>query len=150
MENKAKIILRRTFDFRGSFGTFKVYIDGVKQAAIRNGEILEFSLAPGKHVIVCKVFLGSSEEYHVDLKENEIAYLRIRNGMKLVWILFAAFTLAYLAQRFAYPNNTAPNNLTYVVWGLAGLLLLAGLYYSFIARKKSLELDKDPKALFAS
>ena len=150
MENKAKVILRRASDFRGSLGSFKVYIDGVKHAAIRNGEVLELTLEPGKHVIVCKVFLGSSEEFHVDLKPGEIIYLRVRNGMLYAWILWALFVVLYFIKKYTYAGEKPPAYIEYGFWTFAGLAILVALYYTIFARNKNLELGKDPKALFAS
>ena len=149
MEAKTKIILNRPSDWIYRMRPYRVFINDKEVSKIKNGAVEEFPVEAGSATVQCKVDWYSSRPLTVDLKEGEIAYLRVRSGMKLYWpfliaVAIGAFLIFFYRKRPDRPDWAIPVALVLVIPGL-----LYSLYYMTLGRKDTLVVEKDAKNVFA-
>jgi len=149
MENKTKIVLNRKQEWINRLRTYRVLIDGKEVGSVRNGSAEEFMVTPGTHTVQSKVNWCSSGVYTADLRQDEIIYLKVSNGMKFYWVVFIFILAALLLRQFYYRISErtgwlAPVQLVLILPSLCYLL-----YYLTIGRNKYLELGPDKDNLFA-
>lgn len=149
MDSKTKIILSRSSEWVNRFRSYKVLINGSEAGSLKNGGSEEFSVEPGSVSIQCKVDWYSSRPFTINVQEGETAYLRVRTGMKLYWIFFAAiiagvFLVFYYKGKPDKPEWVSPLSLVLLIPGL-----LYSLYYTTLGRKDYLKIQKDSKNIFA-
>jgi hypothetical protein len=126
MNENATIRLNRKSQYQGSLSKFKVFIDGSLAGKIKDGETIEYSVAPGRHTIYIKPGFdwAGSRKLILDLAPGQIAELDCgnRNG-------FWAVLLPLLAPFIRYFSPTGKENLfVYVFFGLALVLYLAASF----------------------
>ncbi|HYM93700.1 MAG TPA: hypothetical protein VET23_06150 [Chitinophagaceae bacterium] len=149
MENKAKIIVRRSSEWMNRLRTYKIIINDNQVGTVKNGGTEEFSVNPGVNSVQCKVDWYSSQPVSLDIKEGETAYLRVKSGMKLYWPFFIAivvgvFLVFYYRGNIEKPDWVTPVSLILLIPGV-----LYSLYYTTLGRKSFLVVEKDSKNIFA-
>ena len=88
MENTNKIIVSRPNQWLNRTRIVKVFIDDVEAGSIKNGSSEEFAISSGQHNVQCRMAWYSSPVITVNLNQNEIEYLVVKNAMKYYWPLF--------------------------------------------------------------
>jgi hypothetical protein len=151
MENKTKIILARESQWLNRLRPYSVKIDKKEAGIIANGSSEEFVVEPGTHTLSCTIFWYGSIDYEFDIKQNEIIYLVVKNGMTYYWplvgflfagVFFNSFYFSY--HRTEYPTWYLGIKLFYL------LPMLYMLYYITIGKKKYLVIKEDKDNIFAS
>ena len=86
------IVVERTNQFFGYFGTVSVFIDQAKVGTIRNGERKVLELAPGEYTVFAKFDLDSvkTPPLKVTVEAGESVYLSCGSPLK-GWWLFASW-----------------------------------------------------------
>jgi hypothetical protein len=79
MENNSRIIIRRKYQWIDKYSVYRLFVDGVEVAIVGSASPLYFILTPGIHKIQCKLKLFSSPELELNIKPDEIIYLRTKN-----------------------------------------------------------------------
>lgn len=150
MEQKTKVIVTRKGEWMNRARSYNVMIDEQKTGAIKNDSSEEFVVEPGTHTIRCGLMWYSSPSITVSLQPGEIAYLRVKSGMKYYLPLFILM-IAGLLLNLVWSGRPAerPSWVIYVQL----LLLLPALgyimYFITLGRKKYLLLEKDKDNFFA-
>jgi hypothetical protein len=143
-----KIILNRGSEWRNRARSYAILIDGAEVGKIANNTSEEFTVADGAHTIIAKISWCSSNVFDVTVKGNDIAYLRVKSGMKYFSVLYAILLIGIIATNFLkrqYGNTT---------WYLPVMLLMVGvpvlyvLYYLTIGRTKYLLIEDDKNNVF--
>lgn len=145
----AKLILTRKGAVLNRRQTFKVLIDGVEAARIKNNDTLELPLQPGLHRVQCKINWKSSNIVTVDVKEGVNTYLSVSSGVKFIVPLYFLM-LAGVLFPFYFHLVKAPVP-AYVSWLKMILILPALLYYIFyitVFKNKYLVLEEDTSSPF--
>lgn len=150
MENKTKIILNRKGEWMNRARTYNVLIDEQKTGTIKNDSSEEFAVAPGTHTVRCGLMWYSSPSVTVSLKEGEIAYLRVKGGMKYYLPLFILMAVGVLLN-LVWSGRPAerPDWVIYVQLGLLLPALLYIMYFITLGRKKYLVIEQDKDNFFA-
>ncbi len=148
MENKTKIILTRRSEWLNRTRSYKVFIDGAEAGSIRNGTSEEYPVEPGSHRIQCRIAWYSSPELVIDLSQNEIQYILVRNGMKYYWLLFILLASGVFINLISSGQQRPQwSYILRTVLILPALLYL--LYYLTIGRKQYLIVEEDRDNVFA-
>ncbi len=92
-ENKTKIIITRSAEWMNRLRSYKVFIDGAEAGAVKNNSSEEVVVAPGEHKIQCKMSWFSSPEFNVNIKQDEIVYLRTKNALRFYLPLLLVFVI---------------------------------------------------------
>jgi hypothetical protein len=151
MENTNKIIVSRPNQWLNRTRIVKVFIDDVEAGSVKNGSSEEFAIGSGQHIVQCKMDWQSSPVMIVNLNQNEIEYLIVKNAMKYYWPLFllmligVGINLFYLRYQTQRPLGASLLQLALILPALIYLL-----YYITIGRKKYLILEADQENIFAS
>jgi len=150
MENKTKIILNRKSEWMNRARTFQVYIDGNQAGRIKNDSGEEFTVAPGKHVVQCKIDWCSSQPVNIDLRQDEKVYLKVQSGL-IYYKYFAILIIAAAVMNIALTTKGAPKP-SWFIFVQIGLIIPALcyiFYYITFGRKHFLLLQVDKDNLFA-
>jgi len=151
MENTNKIIVSRPNQWLNRTRIVKVFIDDKEAGSVKNGSSEEFAIGSGQHIVQCKMDWQSSPVMIVNLNQNEIEYLIVKNAMKYYWPLFllmligVGINLFYLRYQTQRPLGASLLQLALILPALIYLL-----YYITIGRKKYLILEADQENIFAS
>jgi hypothetical protein len=150
MENKTKIILTRKSAWLNRLRPIRILIDRAEAGSISNGSSEEFVVDPGIHKIQCQLSWYQSREFDVDIKPDQIIYLKVRNAAKLYWPLYFLLLAAIFAS-FIYKGHQSDRP----EWLLPAQILLMlpfilyVLYYISIGRKKYFAIEEDMDNVFA-
>jgi hypothetical protein len=149
MEKKAKIILTRKGEWLNRARTYKVMIDEQKVGIIKNDGTEEYVVDPGKHTMRCTIDWCSSPVLQVELAPDEIAYLKVKSGLKYYWPLFILL-IAGLVMNFVFVGNPVnrPDWSVYLRMVLLLPALLYIIYFLTAGRKRYLLVEKDKDNLF--
>lgn len=151
MENKTKIILTRSNEWLNRLRPYKVLIDGVEVGTINNDSSETFSISEGNHRLQCKInWYSSRDDFRINIGFNEIAYLRVKSGMRFYWpLFFLLLTGIFINLFFSGRPQEKP------IWAsfLQLILILPGLLYMLyhlgFARKKYLMVEEDNENIFS-
>ena len=149
MEAKTKILLTRPSNWIYRMRPYKVFINDKEVSKIKNGAAEEFPVEAGSITVQCKVDWYSSRPFTVNLKEGEVAYLRVRSGMKLYWPMLIAVAIGAALIFSGMKKTNRPDWILPVALVLVIPGLLYSLYYMTIGRKDTLVVEKDAKNVFA-
>ena len=148
-ENKTKIIITRNSQWAYRLRSYKVLIDGIEAGWIKNGSSEEFIVTPGRHKVRCSMNWLYSTEFTVNLIEDEIAYLRVKNAASLYWPLYFLLIAAILLN-VIYNNPLVRPHWVRTAQLIAVIpFLLYALYFNTIGRKRFFALEEDPGNVFA-
>jgi hypothetical protein len=152
MESKAKIILTRSSEWMNRARGYRVFIDGIEKGKIKNGISEEFVLEPGQHFIQCKIDWCSSHVFSLDLKPDEISYIRVKSGMKYYWplliLLFVGLMLnLYFSVSLIKPK---PSWASYLQIACVFPCLIYIIYNLSFGSKEYLLLEEDVENVFAA
>jgi hypothetical protein len=150
MESKTKIIMTRKGEWMNRARAYNVLIDEQKTGIVKNDSSEEYAVAPGAHTVRCGLMWYSSPSITVNLKEGEIAYLRVKNGMKYYLPLFILMVVGVLLN-LVWSGRPAerPDWVIYVQLGLLLPALLYIMYFITLGRKKYLVIEQDKDNFFA-
>ena len=150
MENRTKIILTRKSEWMNRSRPYHVLIDGMDAGSIANGSTQEFMVSPGSHTVQCKMAWYCSPLFQVDLKMEEIEYLRVRAGMKYYWPLFFILLVGISINLF-YTHDSGEKPLSLIMLQLVCILpsLLYMLYYLTLGKQKYLVIEEDRENAFS-
>jgi hypothetical protein len=132
----ATIRINRKREFINLFRNYKIFIDDLQVGKVSNGEIKEFEIKEGKHIVTAKIDWCGSQEMLLNFNLNETKELKIggfKNGnwiMPLSLLILVTHFLLLLAFSFGYT---------------AFLLIptyLLMLYYLTIGHQKYLTLNE--------
>jgi len=149
MENKTKIILNRSSEWRNRMRNYRVFINGKEADTIRNGATAEYLVEPGNNDIECKVNWYGSRSFTANLKQGENVYLRVRSGMKLYNLFLLLMMAGFFLLLFYRRNPDKPSWVMPAIYLLLIPAVLYSLYYFTIGRKDYLVVEKDTKNVFA-
>jgi hypothetical protein len=150
MDNKTKIILTRKGEWMNRARTFKVLIDEQRVGVIKNDSTEEYPVEDGTHTVRCTIDWCSSPSTTVELRPNEIVYLKVKSGLKYYWPLFILL-IAGVLMNLVFVGNPA-NRPAWSVYLRMVLLLPALLYIVYfltLGRKRYLLIEKDKDNIFA-
>ncbi len=152
MENKTKIILTRKPEWMNRARAFKVIIDGTEKGRITSGSTEEFVINPGQHQVLCKLGWCTSPVYTIDIKEDEIAYLKVQSNLKYYWPLALLLFAGLIVNLYYSINGIHPKPIWASYLQLAFMLPVLGyvLYKVTFARKDYLFLGEDADNVFAN
>lgn len=140
----AKLILTRKGSVLNRRQTFKVLIDGIEAARIKNDDTEEFALQPGVHTVHCKINWMSSNIATVDIKEGVNAYLSVSSAAKFIAPLYFLMLAGLL---FPFYFHLVKSPVPAYVSTLRSILILpAILYYIFyitVFKDKYLVIGED-------
>jgi len=151
MDNKARVILRRSSEWVNRARGLKVMIDGQQAGSIRNGSTEDFKVEPGTHKIFCKVDWCSSRELEFNAAAGEAVYLFVRSGMKYYWqVALPLLAVVLLNMYYIFSVGVRPTWLNYLLIIVALPACIYFFYYTTFGRKDYLVIRKDDKAGFGS
>src|SRR5580698_7054159 len=107
MENKTKIIITRSSEWMNRLRSYTILIDKIDAGSVKNGSSEEFIVAVGEHKVQCKLSWFYSPEFNINLKQDEVAYLRVKNALRFYLPLVLLFVVGLLFNLY-YRDN--PNN----------------------------------------
>jgi hypothetical protein len=145
----AKIIIHRRSSFSHRFRPFEIYIDGEKAGLIKNDGTEEFPVSPGYHKVHCKMSWYYSEAFNVTLGENEIKFLKVDVTQKFLGVVYAGLAIVFVMP-IVFRSASWYDEKTFSMIRLAALILIIvhGLYHSFVARKRYLRVTEDTNNIF--
>jgi hypothetical protein len=152
MESKTKIILTRSSEWMNRLRVYRVFIDGMEIGSVKNGSSEEFAVMPGAHKIQCKQTFYSSPEFDINLRQDEILYLRTRTAARLYWPLYFLL-IAGIFIGFIIKNMSQGNRPDWLLWVQIATILpfvVYMLYYFTLGRKKFLMIEEDKENVFAN
>jgi hypothetical protein len=150
MENKTKVIITRSSEWMNRRRPYAILIDGAQAGSVKNGSSEEFTVAPGEHQIKSKLGFFYSPEFSVDIKQDQIIYLRARSGFRLFMPLYILLLAGVLINFFYNIKHLPrPDWFEWVQVITLSPFLLFFLYYLTIGRKKYLLLEDDKDNIFA-
>lgn len=132
----ARIIINRTGEYINRLRNYQVYIDGKKAGTIANGQIKEFNVSAGKHVVFLMIDWASSPSLQVHLDEDESKSLKAGGFTHAKWLMPVAITIIILS--FIINLIFDFDYLFYLVIPVS----LVMLYYMTFGRKKYLSLSE--------
>lgn len=150
MDEKARIVLRRSSEWINRARKLQVFIDGQQAGTISNGGTEDFRVDHGQHTISCKVDWCCSRDFNFTAND-ETTYLFVQSGMKYYWLV-AIPLFAVLALNFYYVFGAGgrPVWMDYLLIIVALPALLYLLYYVTFGRKDYLIISKDDGKGFAN
>jgi hypothetical protein len=94
----------RYFD---SLRSYKIYIDNIYCGDIRNGEIKEFDIENGEHLIYLKIDWCRSKKSNFVVNNNELLEFNCGNSMNGLKCLFSLIYVTFLKNSYLFiqPNN---------------------------------------------
>jgi hypothetical protein len=146
MESKTKLVLTRESEWLNRLRGYKVFIDGQKVGAVKNGDTEEFLVQPGMHTLTCKIDWCGSRDYKFEVKEGEVAYAHVRSGMRY-WLFFILPTILFYFY-YSLDRTEKPQFMVYIMILLFSITGLYLLYYTVFSRKDYLSIEKDTTTLF--
>ena len=148
MEAKTKLVITRKSRWLNKLRGYSVWIDGEKKGVIRNGDTEEFLVAPGKHIVRCKVDWCSSRDYEFTVNEGEIAYVEVNPGMRYQWYFVIPTVLLYFVYSYFRRMHWPYDYLLYALILCFAANMIYVLYYTVFSRKDYLVIEKDTTTLF--
>lgn len=133
----ATIILNRTSEYLNRLRDYEIYIDEKKVGTIANGEIKDFNVSDGKHLIVTKIDWCSSQPLTFDISDNEVKNFKVGGYKNAKWLMptgLIIIVLSYIVNLlfdFEY--------LFYLV--IPDFLIM--VYYLTVGRKRYLSLIEE-------
>ena len=150
MDNKTKIIITRGSEWLNRLRAYAVFIDGNQVGTVKNNSSEEFIVEPGVHKLYCKLAYYSSQEFTIDIKQDEIVYLRTKNALRFYWplyiLLLLGLVITVLKRRMM---ATGAVTSSYLQWVFILPFFLYVLYYLTAGRKKYILLEKDKNNIFS-
>lgn len=130
-----KINIQRSSEYINRIRSYRIYIDGKKVGTIENGEIKEFEVEEGNHIIEARIDWCGSPKVAVEIKNDEIKKLKVSGFYLSKWIfpIFFFLFLFHAAMEVIF-------NFDYVIYILYTTFLIF-VYYLTIGSKKYLSLD---------
>ena len=149
-ENKTKIIITRSSQFLHRARLVKILIDGKEAGAVKNGSSEEFVVAPGSHKLQCKLSWYYSPESEVNIKQDEIIYLRTKSAATFYWPLYLLLLVGiFISYGYKSSASTRPEWVLWVQLICIFPFVLYVLYYLTLGRRKYFKLDEDVNNVFA-
>jgi len=151
MENKTKIIITRPSEWVNRLRPIRIFIDGKETISVKNGSSEELVVAPGNHHIYGRLSFFYSEHFGINIKQDEIIYLRVRSSLRLYWPLYFLL-IAGIVIGLLLKNSMPDKRPAWILWvQLATILpfILYMLYYLTLGRKKYLVIEDDKDNVFA-
>jgi hypothetical protein len=145
MENKSRVIIRRTSQWLDRHEVYKFFVDGAEVGSIGNASPLYFITTSGVHKFQCKIKQFSSSTLELNIKPDEIIYLRTKKRHSLY--LTASFYLiiclvCFLGFKILGKSSGLLISLQIACYSFSLIYLL---YNNTIGRKRYLSLEKDKK-----
>lgn len=130
----AKIVIKRSSEFRNKARKIPVYINDVQKTMIADGGIEEIELAAGTYKVQAKIDWCGSPALEVSIAENETRFLRLSSFpySNLFTILSGVCVLGALGLKIA--------NIGDYILPVAAPFALVSIYYYTIGRYRYLQL----------
>lgn len=140
----SKIVITRPKEWINRFRKYKLKLDGKEIDAIKNDEILEMKVAPGKHVLLAAIDWTTSNTYEFDIAEGETLYIKISAFKHANWLM-PATSILFLLYITVFRNKF---DLKDTLWEKAYWVILIFsvalfFYHLTIGRKRYLWLRKN-------
>jgi len=129
------IQITRPNEWANRIRRYKIYLDNVEQGTIANNTTLDLYVTEGKHKLVAKMAWYSSKEMEIDIKENEIKYVKVTASTITKWFPFLSipfFVLCLLGKEWI-------PQIQYLL--IIPILLIIG-YMLTVGRKNYLDLKE--------
>jgi hypothetical protein len=147
--DKSRIIIRKNSRWLDRHEAYEFFVDGAEVGIIGSASPLYFILAPGVHKFQCKIKQFSSPQLELNIKPDEIIYLR--TGKRHSPFLPAFFWLLTCLIIFLVIKilGKSPQWLITFQMVSCSFYIIYTLYNHTIGRKKYLSLEEDKKNIFA-
>jgi hypothetical protein len=132
----ATIRINRKREFINLFRNYKIFIDGLQVGKVSNGEIKEFEITEGKHIVTAKIDWCGSQKILLNFNSNETKELKIGGFKNGNWIM--PLSLSILVIHFLL---LLAFNFGYTAFLLIPTYLLL-LYYLTFGHQKYLTLNE--------
>jgi hypothetical protein len=149
MEDKSRIIIRKTSQWLDRHEVYDFFVDDTKVGTIGRASPLYFIITPGVHKFQCKIKQFSSPEFELKIKPEEIIYLRTgkRHSQYLpAFFWFLTCVISFLVFKIL---GKSPQWLIIFQMASFGFYIIYSLYNLTLGRKKYLSLEKDKKTFFS-
>ena len=83
----AKLIIKRVSEWNNRFRSIGVYLNGEKLGVIKNGEIAEYELEPGRHELRTKIDWCGSRTLILELKDGQSIGVELSSFRFGRWIM---------------------------------------------------------------
>lgn len=87
----AVIKIQRGSGYVDKIRNYKVFINNKQIGVISEGEIKEYNVSSGTHIISTKIDWAGSKDIIVDLKENDVINLKVENYTAKHWLISVYF-----------------------------------------------------------
>jgi len=149
-ENKTKIIITRTSVRMNRSRFMKILIDGKEAGAIKNASSEEFLVPAGTHKLQCNMSWYSGPEFEVNVKQDEIIYLKAKSTAKFYWPLYFLLLIGvFIGYVNKGPETSRPEWVLWVELITIFPFVIYVLYYLTLGRKKYFKLEEDLNNVFA-
>jgi len=80
----AKLIVKRLSKWKDLARSYRVYVDGQKIGELNDGEIKEFDISPGQHIIKAKYDFFSSKPVSIEVRiDDETIQMQVSNNQQI-------------------------------------------------------------------
>ena len=134
----AVIKIQRGSGYVDKIRNYKVFINNEQIGVISEGEIKEYNVSPGTHIISTKIDWAGSKNIIVDLKENDVVNLKVENYTAKHWLISVYF-IAFITLVHIVLFITIDFQYTSLLF--IPVLAIMGYYLTF-GRNKYLTLKK--------
>ncbi len=86
-----EIIIHRNREYTNKLRRYGLYVDFMKVAEIKDGEILQLPVAAGKHTIEAKIDWTGSRIIEFELKDGETATFFVKGQNPFLALFYALF-----------------------------------------------------------
>jgi hypothetical protein len=86
--------IRRTSQLANRFREIDILLDQNKIGSVKNGEVIEYSIAPDKYILQAKIDRCTTDKLIIELKAAEKRYFEIgskHKGRKILGMIPSAF-----------------------------------------------------------
>ena len=142
----SKIVITRPAEWVNKWRKYRLILDEQPLAEIKNDQILEFEVSPGRYILRATIDWTGSNIYEFEIAEGETRYITLSTFRNANWLIPSGsiLILSYMLvlRRLFQLKDTIWEKIYWAV-----LLFYAGifLYYLTLGRKKYLWLRADNK-----
>jgi len=142
----SKIVVSRPKEWINRRRAYKLKLDDQDLGEIKNDQILEFEVAPGRHSLRAIVDWTSSNTWDMEIAEGETHYIRLSAFKHANWLMPSGSILIMLyvivLRRTFQLGNTIWEK---IYWGILILYVGVFAFYLTLGRKRYLWLRTDIK-----
>ena len=136
----AKLIVKRTSEWKNRWGKIRIYLDGEKIGVISNGQVKAFDIVQGEHKLKTSINWVGSETISFEISESKTQEFELSGSKNGEWLGPIAITVNIFYLAIQKQLNVDPLAYFVVLFNLS--FLLNFLYHITIGRNKYLRLRR--------